>query len=71
MKKITDVEMFFEALRYIDKCHSNNPLDFVTNVYVFYYMSGRFPDACIRDVCTVVEALRTHYLDGFKEFPFD
>ena len=45
MKKSTNFEMFVEAKGYIDKHHSNNPLDFVTNVYIFYYMSGRFPNA--------------------------
>ena len=63
MKKSTNFEMFVQAKDYIDKYHSNNPLDFVTNVYIFYYMSGRFPNASI---CKVVEALRTHYMAEFS-----
>lgn len=58
----TKFEMFVEANGYIDKHHSNNPIDFVTNVYIFYYMSGRFPNASIHDVCKVVEALRIFYV---------
>ena len=70
-----------EVKRNIDKYHSNNPLDFVTNVYIFYYMSGRFPNASMHNVCKVVEALRTHYMAEFSvidddlssddEFPFE
>lgn len=35
MKKSSNFEMFIQAKDYIDKYHSNNPLDFVTNVYIF------------------------------------
>lgn len=66
MKKSTNFEMFVEAKDYIDKHHSNNPLDFVTNVYIFYYMSGRFPNASMHNVCRVVESLRTHYMAEFS-----
>ena len=66
MKKSTNFEMFVEAKDYIDKHHSNNPIDFVTNVYIFYYMSGRFPSASMRDVCNIVEALRNHYMFEFS-----
>jgi hypothetical protein len=66
MKKSINFEMFVQAKDYIDKHHSNNPLDFVTNVYIFYYMSGRFPNASMHNVCKVVEALRTHYMAEFS-----
>jgi hypothetical protein len=66
MKKSSNFEMFIQAKDYIDKYHSNNPLDFVTNVYIFYYMSGRFPNALMHNVCKVVEALRTHYMAEFS-----
>ena len=65
MKNSTNFEMFVEAKDYIDKHHSDNPIDFVTNVFIFYYMSGRFPNALMHDVCSVVEALRTHYMFDF------
>lgn len=61
MKKCTYCEMFGETEAYIDRFHSDNPMDFVTNVYIFYYMSGRYPSASLSDCCTVVEALRKHY----------
>lgn len=67
MKKSTKSEMFAEAKLYIAKYHSSNPIDFVTNVYVFYYLSGRFPDASMRDCCSVVEALRKHYVSEFVD----
>lgn len=66
MKKSTKFDMFVEAKGYIDKFHSNNPMDFVSNVYVFYYMSGRFPTASMHDCCSVVEALRKHYMSEFS-----
>lgn len=65
MEKSTNFEMFVEAKHYIDKHHSDNPIDFVINGYIFYYMSGRFPNALMHDVCNVVEALRTHYIHEF------
>ena len=58
-------EMFIDAKYYIDKHHADNPIDFVINGYIFYYMSGRFPNALMHDVCNVVEALRTHYIHEF------
>ena len=65
MEKSTNFEMFVEAKHYIDKHHADNPIDFVINGYIFYYMSGRFPNALMHDVCDVVEALRTHYIHEF------
>lgn len=65
MEKSTNFEMFVEAKHYIDKHHADNPIDFVINGYIFYYMSGRFPNALMHDVCSVVEALRTHYIHEF------
>lgn len=65
MEKSTNFEMFVEAKQYIDKHHADNPIDFVINGYIFYYMSGRFPNALMHDVCNVVEALRTHYIHEF------
>ena len=38
MKKCTNCEMFGETKAYIDRFHSDNPMDFVANVYIFYYM---------------------------------
>ena len=67
MKKSTKFEMFAEAKVYIAKYHSSNPIDFVTNVYIFYYLSGRFPNASMRDCCAVVEALRSHYVSEFVD----
>lgn len=55
-------EMYVEAKSYIDKFHSNNPMDFVSNVYIFYYLSGRFPDVSMHVCCSVVEALKQHYM---------
>ena len=65
MEKSTNFEMLVEAKHYIDKHHVDNPIDFVINGYIFYYMSGRFPNALMHDVCDVVEALRTHYIHEF------
>lgn len=62
MKKSTKSEMFVEARVFIAKYHSGNPIDYVTSVTIFYYLSGRFPDASIHDCCSVVEALRKHYM---------
>lgn len=67
MKKSTKFEMFIETKAYIDKFHSSNPMDFVTNIYIFYYLSGRFPSASMRDCCALVEALRTHYMCEFSD----
>lgn len=64
MKKSTKFEMFVEARIFIAKYHSGNPIDYVTSVTIFYYLSGRFPDASIHDCCSVVEALRKHYMLG-------
>lgn len=74
MKKSTRFEMFIETKDYIDKYHSHNPIDFVTNVYIFYYLAGRFPDASMHDCCIVVEALRKHYIPELfddDELPFN
>lgn len=67
MKKSAKFEMFIETKAYIDKFHSSNPMDFVTNIYIFYYLSGRFPSASMRDCCALVEALRTHYMCEFSD----
>ena len=67
MKKSAKFEMFIETKAYIDKYHSGNPMDFVTNIYIFYYLSGRFPSASMRDCCALVEALRTHYMCEFSD----
>lgn len=67
MKKSTKFEMFIETKAYIDKFHSSNPMDFVTNIYIFYYLSGRFPSASMRDCCALVEGLRTHYMCEFSD----
>jgi len=67
MKKSIRLEMFIETKAYIDKHHSGNPMDFVTNIYIFYYLSGRFPSASMRDCCALVEALRTHYMCVFSD----
>ena len=72
-KKNIQFEMYVDLREYIKKCHSENPIDFVSNVYIFYYLSGRFPDASMRDCCTVVEALRKHYMSSLfddDELPF-
>lgn len=66
MKKSTKFEMFVEAKDYIDNYHSNNPIEFVTNVYIFYYLSGRFPNTSVHDVCKVVDALKTYYKSKFS-----
>lgn len=42
-------------------------MDFVTSVYIFYYLSGRFPTASMRDCCALVEGLRTHYMCEFSD----
>lgn len=68
MNNYTKTEMFTIAKDYIYKFHSSNPIVFVTNVYVFYYMSGRFPDASMSDCCAVVEALRKHYISELSSF---
>lgn len=47
MRQYTNFEMFAITKEYINKHHSDNPMDFVTNVYIFYFMSGRFPNASI------------------------
>ena len=65
MEKNIQFEMYVDLREYVKKCHSENPIDFVTNVYIFYYLSGRFPGASMRDCCTVVEALRKHYVSEF------
>lgn len=66
MRQYTNFEMFAITKEYINKHHSDNPMDFVTNVYIFYFMSGRFPNASISQCCNVVEALRTHYIAEFS-----
>lgn len=43
MERSTNFEMFIDAKHYIDMHHADNPIDFVINGYIFYYMSGRFP----------------------------
>lgn len=64
MKKSTKSEMFALTKVFIAKYHSDNPIDYVTSVTIFYYLSGRFPDASIHDCCSVIEALRKHYMLG-------
>lgn len=66
MRQYTNFEMFATTKEYIDKHHACNPLDFVSNVYIFYFMSGRFPNASMAQCCNVVEALRTHYMSEFS-----
>lgn len=65
MKK--QFEMYCDLRAYIKEHHLNDALDFVSNVYIFYYLSGRFPNASMRDCCAVVEALRTHYMPKFDD----
>lgn len=67
MEKNTQFEMYCDLRGYIQKYHPNDALDFVSNVYIFYYLSGRFPDASMRDCCTVVEALRKHYMSEYDD----
>lgn len=59
--------MYCDLRAYIKKHHLNDALDFVSNIYIFYYMAGRFPDASMHDCCSVVEALRTHYMPKFDD----
>lgn len=67
MKKSTQFEMYCDLRGYIKKYHPNDALDFVSNVYIFYYLSGRFPDATMHYCCSVVEALRTHYMSEYDD----
>lgn len=71
MKKNTQFEMYCDLKGYIQKYHPNDALDFVSNVYIFYYLSGRFPDATMHDCCSVVEALRTHYMSEYDDLSCD
>ena len=74
MEKNIQFEMYVDLREYIKKCHSENPIDFVTNVYIFYYLSGRFPDASMHDCCIVVETLRHHCMPSLfddDELPFN
>lgn len=57
--------MFVESRVFIAKYHSDDPIDYVTGVNIFYYLSGRFPNASMHDCCSVVEALRKHYILEF------
>lgn len=40
---------------------------FALQQHIFYYLSGRFPGASMRDCCALVEALRTHYMCEFSD----
>ena len=74
MEKNIQFEMYVDLRVYVKKCHSENPIDFVTNVFIFYYLAGRFPDASMHDCCIVVEALRKHYIPELfddDELPFN
>ena len=57
MEKSTNFEMFVEAKHYIDKHHADNPIDFVINGYIFYYMSGRFLKASTTSQTSCIKAL--------------
>lgn len=71
MKKNTQFEMYCDLRGYIQKYHPNDALDFVSNVYIFYYLSGRFPNSTMHDCCSVVETLRTHYMSEYDDLSCD
>lgn len=69
MEDYTKAQMFDITKEYINEYYQN-PLDYISKNYVFYYMSGRFPDAPISVCCSVVEELRKFYFfnDGLMRF---
>lgn len=69
MEDYTKAQMFDITKEYINEYYQN-PLDYISKNYVFYYMGGRFPDAPIDVCCSVVEELRKFYFynDGLMRF---
>ena len=50
MDDYTKAQMFDITKEYINEYYQN-PLDYISKNYVFYYMAGRFPDAPIDVFC--------------------